>query len=77
MELHELQADYLASAALLRKRLAQLRQEMAAAQTADERCRLRRRITELTPMLPQMNELAELVAHYYDRGYWRSEKYCL
>ena len=23
----------------------------------------------------EMNELAELTAHYYDRGYWRNEKY--
>ena len=23
----------------------------------------------------QMNELADLTAHYYDRGYWRNEKY--
>lgn len=32
-------------------------------------------LAELTPILTQMNELAELTAHYYDRGYWRSEKY--
>ena len=38
---------------------------------------LKRRIAELTPMLTQMNELAELTAHYYDRGYYRSEKYTL
>ena len=36
---------------------------------------IKRRITELTPMLTQMNELAELTAHYYERGYYRSEKY--
>ena len=38
---------------------------------------IKRRIAELTPMLTQMNELAELTAHYYDRGYYRSEKYTL
>ena len=26
-------------------------------------------------LLTQMNELADLTAHYYDRGYWRDEKY--
>ena len=36
---------------------------------------IKRRIHDLTPMLTQMNELAELTAHYYDRGYYRSEKY--
>jgi hypothetical protein len=24
-----------------------------------------------------MNELAELTAHYYDKGYYRNEKYTL
>ena len=32
---------------------------------------------ELTPMLTQMNELAELTAHYYKRGYYRNAKYTL
>ena len=38
---------------------------------------LKRRIAELSPILTQMNELAELTAHYYDRGYYRSGKYTL
>jgi hypothetical protein len=38
---------------------------------------IKRRIAELTPMLTQMNELAELTAHYYDKGYYRNEKYTL
>lgn len=41
----------------------------------EEIWRCKRRIAELTPMLTQMNELAELTAHYYDRGYYRNEKY--
>jgi len=45
--------------------------------TADEAWHIKRRIAELTPMLTQMNELAELTAHYYDKGYYRSEKYTL
>ena len=36
---------------------------------------IRRRIVALEPLLTEMNELAELTAHYYDRGYWRNEKY--
>jgi hypothetical protein len=35
---------------------------------------LKRRIAELTPMLTQMNELAELTEHYYERGYYRNGK---
>ncbi|MBE6920852.1 MAG: hypothetical protein E7468_04735 [Ruminococcaceae bacterium] len=77
MTLREMSREYEASAALLRIRLRQLRQQLAAAEDAQEIWHLKRRIGELTPMLTQMNELAELTAHYYERGYWRSEKYTL
>lgn len=36
---------------------------------------MKRRIAELTPILTQMNELAELTERYYEKGYYRSEKY--
>ena len=75
MTLAELSAGYEASAVLLRARLAQLRRLADRAEDAEELWHLKRRIAELTPMLTQMNELAELTAHYYDRGYYRSEKY--
>ena len=77
MTLREMSRDYEYAASLLRARLKQLRQELAAAEDAEEIWHLKRRIAELTPMLTQMNELAELTAHYYERGYWRSEKYTL
>ena len=77
MTLREMSRDYEYAAALLRARLKQLRQELAVAEDAEEIWHLKRRIAELTPMLTQMNELAELTAHYYERGYWRSEKYTL
>ena len=77
MTLAELSEGYEASAALLRARLAQLRRLAEKAEDAEELWHLKRRIAELTPMLTQMNELADLTAHYYDRGYYRSEKYTL
>ena len=77
MTLKEMSREYEASAALLRVRLRQLRQKMAASEDPEEIWHLKRRIAELTPMLTQMNELADLTAHYYERGYWRSEKYTL
>ena len=77
MTLGEMSREYEKSAALLRARLRQLRQELAVAEDAEDIWHLKRRIAELTPMLTQMNELAELTAHYYERGYWRSEKYTL
>ena len=77
MTLAELSAGYEASAVLLRARLAQLRRLADKAEDTEELWHLKRRIAELTPMLTQMNELAELTAHYYDRGYYRSEKYTI
>lgn len=75
MTLTQLSECYEAAAVPLRQRLRYLRQRMAQEQDPEEIWHLKRRIAELTPLLTEMNELAELTAHYYDRGYWRSEKY--
>jgi len=77
MTLAQLSKEYEASAALLRARLRLLRQMLSEAEDPEEIWHIKRRIAELTPMLTQMNELAELTAHYYERGYYRSEKYTL
>ena len=77
MTLQELSACYEAAAVPLRMRLWELRLALQASRDPEETWHLKRRIAELTPMLTQMNELAELTAHYYDRGYYRSEKYTL
>ncbi len=77
MTLAELSLCYEAAAVPLRARLRQLRQELALAEEPEVIWHLKRRIAELTPMLTQMNELAELTAHYYDKGYYRNEKYTL
>lgn len=75
MTLAEMSVQYEASAVLLRRRLRELRQLLEQAEEPEEIWHLKRRIAELTPMLTQMNELAELTARYYERGYYRSEKY--
>ena len=75
MTLTEISRCYEEAAVPLRARLKQLRQALAAAEDPEDIWHIKRRIAELTPMLTQMNELAELTAHYYDRGYYRSEKY--
>ena len=77
MTLQELSADYEAAAVPLRARLSLLRKLLAQAGDPEEIWHVQRRIAVLTPMLTQMNELAELTAHYYDKGYYRSEKYTL
>ena len=77
MTLAELSKCYEEAAVPLRARLRQLRQMLEQTEDPEEIWHIKRRIAELTPMLTQMNELAELTAHYYDRGYYRSEKYTL
>ena len=77
MTMTELSRSYEESAVLLRERLYQLRRLLNESRDPEEIWHLKRRIAELVPILTQMNELAELTAHYYDRGYWRSEKYTL
>ncbi len=77
MPLSDLSESYRYAAGLLRTRLAQLRRELARETDPEARFHLKRRILELEPMMTQMNELAELTARYYERGYWRSEKYTL
>ena len=77
MTLAQMSQEYRESARLLQERLRLLRQMLAKADDPEEIWHIQRRIAELTPMLTQMNELAELTEHYYERGYWRSEKYTL
>ena len=75
MTMLELSRSYEESAQLLRSRLYLLRRTLEHTKNPEEVWHLKRRIAELTPILTEMNELAELTAHYYDRGYRRSEKY--
>lgn len=75
MTLREMSKDYRAAAEPLRRRLAELRRVLKTAQDPEEIWHLKRRIAVLTPMLTEMNELAELTERYYERGYYRNEKY--
>ena len=75
--LQKLSAGYRESAQLLRSRLSLLRSLLAQAQDPEVIWHIKRRIAELTPMLTQMNELAELTERYYEKGYYRSKKYTL
>ena len=75
MTLAQLSSGYEEAAQLLRLRMKELRKAIRSTDDPEEKWHLQRRIAELTPILTQMNELADLTAHYYDRGYWRNEKY--
>ena len=73
MTMEELSETYREAAKPLRERLKQLRMELVTQTNPEVVFSLKRRIAQMTPT--QLNELAELTAHYYERGYWRSEKY--
>ncbi len=75
MELKELSRCYREAAVPLSKRLWELRRQLGQTEDPEERWHLKRRIDGMTPILTQMNELADLTEHYYERGYWRNEKY--
>ena len=77
MTLLELSEEYQASADLLRNRLRTLRHQLRQAEDPAVCFALQRRISLLTELLRQTNELTELTKRYYERGYWRNEKYTL
>ena len=65
------------SSAGLHAQVTAAREQAKAAPTKEERERLKRRILELQQLQRQSRELAELTRHYYERGYYRNEKYTL
>ncbi|MDO5545475.1 MAG: hypothetical protein Q4F81_06585 [Eubacteriales bacterium] len=75
MTLEELSETYREAAKPLRARLKQLRAELVMETNPEIAFCLKSRIAQMTPILTQLNELAELTEHYYERGYWRNEKY--
>lgn len=77
MKLCELSGGYIESARLLRVALKELRTRLRNAKTPQERVALRSRIAVLAEILTQCNELSELTAHYYERGFYRNERYTL
>ena len=77
MTLLEMSAWYAESAAVLSAILRSLRAQLRGSEDEAERFSLRCRINLLSEVLTQTRELAQLTAHYYDRGYWRNENYTL
>lgn len=77
MTLREMSGQYRAAAIPLRNRLRELRILLKQTKDPEQIWHIKRRIAELTPMLTQVNELAELTERYYERGYYRNEKYTL
>ena len=72
MTLYEMSYVYREDAMRFRLRITMLREQEKAAE-GEDKLRLRQRILELR----QSHELADLTRHYYERGYYRNEKYTL
>lgn len=77
MTLLDMSAQYADSAALIRARMRELRSEARKQDDPDAVSALNRRISELTPLLRECREIAELTARYYDRSYHKNERYTL
>lgn len=77
MTLAQISRGYRKAAVPLRRRLRELRSMLKDTDDPEEIWHIKRRIAELTPMLTQMNELAELTERYYERGYYRGDQYTL
>ncbi|MBQ8801866.1 MAG: hypothetical protein IJZ52_06245 [Clostridium sp.] len=77
MRLDELSAGYLAAAERLQRRLQALRRELHRCRDPQRRVMLRYQIAKLARIMTQCRDLAELTAHYYERSYFRNEKYTL
>ena len=77
MTLSELSIEYGKSAELIAQRLRLLRELERQCADEQERARLHRRILDLRPLQQQCRELQKLTAHYYDRSFYRDEKYCI
>ncbi len=77
MKLSELSEGYRRAALPLRERLRFLRCALKSTDDPQQRAVLRHEIVFLAGILTQCRELRELTAHYYERGYWRDDKYTL
>jgi hypothetical protein len=75
--LKELSKEYAAAAVPVRRQLRVLRQKLSQTKDPEKRWQIQRKIAVLNPILTQLNELTELLDRYYERGYYRNEKYTL
>ena len=75
MTLSEMSYVYREDAIHLRMRITELRQAGRTADSREEASRFKRRIADLEVLLRQTRELADLTAHYYERNFYRNEKY--
>lgn len=76
MTLYQMSYVYREDALRFQMRITVLREQARTAE-GEDKLRLKRRILELQQLLRQSRELADLTRHYYERGYYRNERYTL
>ena len=76
MTLYQMSYVYREDALRFQMRITVLRKQARTAE-GEDKLRLKRRILELQQLLRQSRELADLTRHYYERGYYRNERYTL
>ena len=76
MTLYQMSFVYREDALRFCMRITVLREQARTAE-GEDKLRLKRRILELQQLLRQSRELADLTRHYYERGYYRNERYTL
>ena len=76
MTLYQMSYVYREDALRFRMRITVLREQARTAE-GEDKLRLKRRSLELQQLLRQSRELADLTRHYYERGYYRNERYTL
>lgn len=76
MTLLEISQDYRKQEQRLKDRILELRR-LRKNCPPDQHFRLDRRILELTALRRETRELATLLEHYYERGYYKRGKYTL
>ncbi|MBE6939925.1 MAG: hypothetical protein E7457_03825 [Ruminococcaceae bacterium] len=77
MTLQQLAPQYRQSARLIAQRIAQLKQQSKITTDPEQLLELQTRIRALRPLQLQTNQLAELMEHYYERGYRRDAAYTI
>jgi len=76
MTLQELSAEYQMEASALLLRVRELRRALKTCPYS-QRSELERRLKQNAAIYRETRELAQLLLHYYERGYYRDERYTL
>lgn len=77
MTLCQMSSSYREDARVFSERITLLYAQLRGEESREERRRLLRRIDELRQIRRQSEELAELTERYYERSYYRDERYTM